>query len=238
MAGLMDVLGKKPEYDNSSSYQKMMLREISKKLMDMEELNEQNHSSIEELRRLQKSLLAKLETIEMNGALGASRSSGADTVKSDVRILSDQIRNNFRQLSEMMGKDVQDMSAQIQEMEKRLSSLEENMGGFGQQVTDVREGLDALTGSVSEVKETVQASEEKKAEQEPGLESLETLKLSLEDTIHKESIKCFRNVQGALEEQGDGKDQDSKGMRRYLKVIIWFQLITIAIVVLQILGLL
>ena len=41
-----------------------------------------------------------------------------------------------------------------------------------------------------------------------------------------------------LEEQGDGKEQDSRGMRRYMKVIIWFQLVTIALVVLQILGLL
>ena len=38
MAGFMDTLGRRPDYDNSSSYQKMMLREISKKLLDLEAL--------------------------------------------------------------------------------------------------------------------------------------------------------------------------------------------------------
>ena len=66
MAGFMDTLGRRPDYDNSSSYQKMMLREISKKLLDLEALNEQNHASVEELRRLQKNLLTKMESMEMN----------------------------------------------------------------------------------------------------------------------------------------------------------------------------
>ena len=257
MAGFMDTLGRRPDYDNSSSYQKMMLREISKKLLDLEALNEQNHASVEELRRLQKNLLTKMEAMEMNRALEPGRGGSADSVKSDVRTLSDQVRSQLRQLSEMVGKDIQGMSGQIRQMEERLSALEEHVGGFGQQVAGVREEMEALSGGMASVQEEVRSGQEAVREgiqslaqaaseqdeqagqaQEPALESLETLKLSLEDTIHKESIKCFRNVQGALEEQGDGKEQDSRGMRRYMKVIIWFQLVTIALVVLQILGLL
>lgn len=69
-------------------------------------------------------------------------------------------------------------------------------------------------------------------------DQLDTLRLSLEDTVHKENIKCFRNIQGALEEQGDGRSYDLNALRKYLKVIVWFQLITIALIVLRILGLL
>ena len=55
----------------------------------------------------------------------------------------------------------------------------------------------------------------------------DTLRLSLEETVHKENIKCFRNIQGALEEQGDGRSYDLNALRKYLRVIVWFQLITI-----------
>ena len=81
--------------------------------------------------------------------------------------------------------------------------------------------------------------EERPAEDGESLkDQLDTLRLSLEDTVHKENIKCFRNIQGALEEQGDGRSYDLNALRKYLKVIVWFQLITIALIVLRILGLL
>ena len=100
-----------------------------------------------------------------------------------------------------------------------------------QQVQVQQEQLQQMQAQVQE--------EERPAEDGESLkDQLDTLRLSLEDTVHKENIKCFRNIQGALEEQGDGRSYDLNALRKYLKVIVWFQLITIALIVLRILGLL
>ena len=65
--------------------------------------------------------------------------------------------------------------------------------------------------------------EERPAEDGESLkDQLDTLRLSLEDTVHKENIKCFWNIQGALEEQGDGRSYDLNALRKYLKVIVWY----------------
>ena len=48
MAGFMDMLGKRPETESGSSYQRTVLREVARKLNDLEEQNEQNALAIEE----------------------------------------------------------------------------------------------------------------------------------------------------------------------------------------------
>lgn len=50
--------------------------------------------------------------------------------------------------------------------------------------------------------------------------------------------QVFSEYSGALEEQGDGRSYDLNALRKYLRVIVWFQLITIVLIVLRILGLL
>ena len=110
-------------------------------------------------------------------------------------------------------------------MQKQMQQMQ------AQQVQVQQEQLQQMQAQVQE--------EERPAEDGESLkDQLDTLRLSLEDTVHKENIKCFRNIQGALEEQGDGRSYDLNALRKYLKVIVWFQLITIALIVLRILGLL
>ena len=58
MAGFMDMLGKRPETESGSSYQRTVLREVARKLNDLEEQNEQNALAIEEVRKLQKNRTA------------------------------------------------------------------------------------------------------------------------------------------------------------------------------------
>ena len=47
MAGFMDMLGKKTETESGSSYQKSVIREIARKLAELEEQNDQNALAIE-----------------------------------------------------------------------------------------------------------------------------------------------------------------------------------------------
>ena len=72
MAGFIDMLGKKPETESGSSYQRTVLREVARKLNDLEEQNEQNALAIEEVRKLQRTVLQRLDAMKMDKEDGIS----------------------------------------------------------------------------------------------------------------------------------------------------------------------
>lgn len=234
MAGFMDMLGKRPETESGSSYQRTVLREVARKLNDLEEQNEQNALAIEEVRKLQRTVLQRLDAMKMDkedgigGRPGAgnisARTEGIDDLQKQIRMLTQQLSSGVDHLGTEIGDIVRklaDLDGQIQQVQAQQE----------QQVQVQQEQLQQMQAQVQE--------EERPAEDGESLkDQLDTLRLSLEDTVHKENIKCFRNIQGALEEQGDGRSYDLNALRKYLRVIVWFQLITIALIVLRILGLL
>ena len=214
MAGFMDMLGKRPETESGSSYQRTVLREVARKLNDLEEQNEQNALAIEEVRKLQRTVLQRLDAMKMDKEDGIGGRPGAGDISARTEGIND-LQKQIRMLTQQLSSGVDHLVQAQQE----------------QQVQVQQEQLQQMQAQVQE--------EERPAEDGESLkDQLDTLRLSLEDTVHKENIKCFRNIQGALEEQGDGRSYDLNALRKYLKVIVWFQLITIALIVLRILGLL
>ena len=248
MAGFMDMLGKRPETESGSSYQRTVLREVARKLNDLEEQNEQNALAIEEVRKLQRTVLQRLDAMKMDkedgigGRPGAgdiiARTEGINDLQKQVHMLTQQLSSGVDNLGMEIGDIVRklaDVDAQMQaqqgQMQQVQAQQEQMQQMQAQQVQVQQEQLQQMQAQVQE--------EERPAEDGESLkDQLDTLRLSLEDTVHKENIKCFRNIQGALEEQGDGRSYDLNALRKYLKVIVWFQLITIALIVLRILGLL
>lgn len=203
MAGFMDMLGKKTEMESGSSYQKTVIREIARKLVELEEQNDQNAMSIEEIKKLQKMMLQKLDSLKAEN----------DNVTDQGQAPMEPMKvEGLEQLQQQVYQLTQQMQAGVGSLDEKLQSVMEK------------------------VCEEQPEEETEDHSEEVILEKLDSMKLSLEDTVHKENIKCFRNVQGVLEEQGDGKAYDVNALRRYLKVIIWFQLITIVVLVLRILG--
>ena len=154
----------------------------------------------------------------------SARTEGINDLQKQIRMLTQQLSSGVDHLGTEIGDIVRklaDLDGQIQQVQAQQE----------QQVQVQQEQLQQMQAQVQE--------EERPAEDGESLkDQLDTLRLSLEDTVHKENIKCFRNIQGALEEQGDGRSYDLNALRKYLKVIVWFQLITIALIVLRILGLL
>lgn len=248
MAGFMDMLGKRPETESGSSYQRTVLREVARKLNDLEEQNEQNALAIEEVRKLQRTVLQRLDAMKMDkedgigGRPGAgdisARTEGINDLQKQVHMLTQQLSSGVDNLGTEIGDIVRklaDVDAQMQaqqgQMQQVQAQQEQMQQMQAQQVQVQQEQLQQMQAQVQE--------EERPAEDGESLkDQLDTLRLSLEDTVHKENIKCFRNIQGALEEQGDGRSYDLNALRKYLRVIVWFQLITIALIVLRILGLL
>ena len=241
MAGFIDMLGKKPETESGSSYQRTVLREVARKLNDLEEQNEQNALAIEEVRKLQRTVLQRLDAMKMDkedgigGRPGAgdisARTEGINDLQKQVHMLTQQLSSGVDNLGTEIGDIVRKLADVDAQMQAQQGQMQQVQAQQAQQVQVQQEQLQQMQAQVQE--------EERPAEDGESLkDQLDTLRLSLEDTVHKENIKCFRNIQGALEEQGDGRSYDLNALRKYLKVIVWFQLITIALIVLRILGLL
>lgn len=234
MAGFMDMLGKRPETESGSSYQRTVLREVARKLNDLEEQNEQNALAIEEVRKLQRTVLQRLDAMKMDKEDGIGGRPGAGDISARTEGIND-LQKQIRMLTQQLSSGVDHLGTEIGDIVRKLADLDGQIQQVQaqqeQQVQVQQEQLQQMQAQVQE--------EERPAEDGESLKDhLDTLRLSLEDTVHKENIKCFRNIQGALEEQGDGRSYDLNALRKYLKVIVWFQLITIALIVLRILGLL
>ena len=234
MAGFIDMLGKKPETESGSSYQRTVLREVARKLNDLEEQNEQNALAIEEVRKLQRTVLQRLDAMKMDKEDGIGGRPGAGDISARTEGIND-LQKQIRMLTQQLSSGVDHLGTEIGDIVRKLADLDGQIQQVQaqqeQQVQVQQEQLQQMQAQVQE--------EERPAEDGESLkDQLDTLRLSLEDTVHKENIKCFRNIQGALEEQGDGRSYDLNALRKYLKVIVWFQLITIALIVLRILGLL
>ena len=234
MAGFMDMLGKRPETESGSSYQRTVLREVARKLNDLEEQNEQNALAIEEVRKLQRTVLQRLDAMKMDKEDGIGGRPGAGDISARTEGIND-LQKQVHMLTQQLSSGVDHLGTEIGDIVRKLADLDGQIQQVQaqqeQQVQVQQEQLQQMQAQVQE--------EERPAEDGESLkDQLDTLRLSLEDTVHKENIKCFRNIQGALEEQGDGRSYDLNALRKYLKVIVWFQLITIALIVLRILGLL
>ena len=234
MAGFMDMLGKRPETESGSSYQRTVLREVARKLNDLEEQNEQNALAIKEVRKLQRTVLQRLDAMKMDKEDGIGGRPGAGDISARTEGIND-LQKQIRMLTQQLSSGVDHLGTEIGDIVRKLADLDGQIQQVQaqqeQQVQVQQEQLQQMQAQVQE--------EERPAEDGESLkDQLDTLRLSLEDTVHKENIKCFRNIQGALVEQGDGRSYDLNALRKYLKVIVWFQLITIALIVLRILGLL
>ena len=230
----MDMLGKRPETESGSSYQRTVLREVARKLNDLEEQNEQNALAIEEVRKLQRTVLQRLDAMKMDKEDGIGGRPGAGDISARTEGIND-LQKQIRMLTQQLSSGVDHLGTEIGDIVRKLADLDGQIQQVQaqqeQQVQVQQEQLQQMQAQGQEEAHSEEAGE--------GLKNqLDTLRLSLEDTVHKENIKCFRNIQGALEEQGDGRSYDLNALRKYLKVIVWFQLITIALIVLRILGLL
>lgn len=234
MAGFMDMLGKRPETESGSSYQRTVLREVARKLNDLEEQNEQNALAIEEVRKLQRTVLQRLDAMKMDKEDGIGGRPGAGDISARTEGIND-LQKQIRMLTQQLSSGVDHLGTEIGDIVRKLADLDG-------QIQQVQEQQEQQVQVQQEQLQQMQAQGQEEAHSEEAGEGLkdqlDTLRLSLEDTVHKENIKCFRNIQGALEEQGDGRSYDLNALRKYLKVIVWFQLITIALIVLRILGLL
>ncbi len=117
-----------------------------------------------------------------------------ETIGSEINTLQEQIseqvvemNSNSRQGMAELDKKIQDFSTSATEqLEQQTKSIKDTLEGFSAELAKVR----------AEVEKLAEVSKE----DDDTAEKLETVKTELGDKIHRENVKCYRNIQTLVEE--------------------------------------
>ena len=123
MAGFIDMLGKKPETESGSSYQRTVLREVARKLNDLEEQNEQNALAIEEVRKLQRTVLQRLDAMKMDKEDGIGGRPGAGDISARTEGIND-LQKQIRMLTQQLSSGVDHLGTEIGDIVRKLADLD------------------------------------------------------------------------------------------------------------------
>lgn len=123
MAGFMDMLGKRPETESGSSYQRTVLREVARKLNDLEEQNEQNALAIEEVRKLQRTVLQRLDAMKMDKEDGIGGRPGAGDISARTEGIND-LQKQIRMLTQQLSSGVDHLGTEIGDIVRKLADLD------------------------------------------------------------------------------------------------------------------
>ncbi len=98
-----------------------------------------------------------------------------------------EVNSNSRQGLAEMDKKIQDFSVSTSEkLEQQTNSMKETLESFSADLTKIKAELEKLA--------------EAPKDDEEGAQKLEEVKLELGEKIHRENVKCYRNIQTLLEE--------------------------------------
>lgn len=120
-------------------------------------------------------------------AIDESISGEINTLEEQISEQMAEINSNSRQGLAEMEKKIQDFSLSTSEkLEKQTDSVKETLGSFSSELTKINAELEKLA--------------EAPKDDEESSKKLEEVKLELGEKIHRENVKCYRNIQTLLEE--------------------------------------
>ena len=126
MAGFIDMLGKKPETESGSSYQRTVLREVARKLNELEEQNEQNAMAIEEVRKLQRTVLQRLDALKADREDGMGRRPEAMYMQNRVEGIDD-LQKQVHMLTQQLSSGVDNLGTEIGDIVRKLADVDAQM---------------------------------------------------------------------------------------------------------------
>lgn len=120
-------------------------------------------------------------------AIDESISGEINTLEEQISEQMAEINSNSRQGLAEMEKKIQGFSLSTSEkLEKQTDSVKETLGSFSSELTKINAELEKLA--------------EAPKDDEESSKKLEEVKLELGEKIHRENVKCYRNIQTLLEE--------------------------------------
>lgn len=192
-----------------------------------EALNESN----EMLERNVDSLRSNAEVLaEIKNAVGGLVAS-SEEVKNSSSELRESVRQSLQEMSTRQASPMQELTVDFtSEKEEIIGAVGDNRAILNMIRQDVLNGFAKTAQGEDEEKITPLAADE-----------AEKYYKELEDHVHKECVKCYRNVQSALTEQNaeanNGITKSVSGLRVMVLVSLLLNIVTVALTVCNILGL-
>ncbi|MCL2050950.1 MAG: hypothetical protein FWG91_04410 [Lachnospiraceae bacterium] len=124
--------------------------------------------------------------------------------------------------------------------EKIITSMSEKFADFSEQIAESHEKVEKIAAAAEKISNSDNALSETRELLEKGVETHTKIKEDLENTIHKENVKVYRNVQAALIEeigrQNDNFKEELKSVKKLTKPILCLAILVL-LAVLSNLGL-
>lgn len=138
-------------------------------------------------------------------AIDESISGEINTLEEQISEQMAEINSNSRQGLAEMDKKIQDFSLSTSEkLEQQTNSMKETLESFSSELTKIKTELEKLA--------------ETSKDDEENSQKLEEVKLELGEKIHRENVKCYRNIQTLLEEL-EGKIEHVEIGTQSMKVV-------------------
>lgn len=130
-------------------------------------------------------------------------------------------------------KEMKKQSTENVEMVKRINSLVESSIKKIREFEAVLEENQANEQNPEAAEEYLEKIEQLKVEFQ---EKMDILKYEVEDFVHKENVKCYKNIKGILDEKEETQQKELKSIKRVMKVFIWFLFLITVLFIVEIIG--
>ncbi len=121
----------------------------------------------------------------------------------------------------------------------RVSSTEEVKVKLGKQVTEEKESMPTTSSEITTEIQKISGEIQEASEQIQ--KTLGEQGKSIEEKIHVENVKTYRNIQAVLEEmdkkmaKAEQQEKQMESLKTYVKCTTWFSVITLVVLILYIL---
>lgn len=117
-----------------------------------------------------------------------------ESISGEINTLEEQISEQLAEINSNSRQGLAEMDKKIQDFSVSTSEKLE------QQTNSMKETLESFSADLTKIKAELEKLAEAPKEDEEGAQKLEEVKLELGEKIHRENVKCYRNIQTLLEE--------------------------------------
>lgn len=154
-----------------------------------------------------------------------------EAISSEINTLEEQISEQIVEINSNSRQGMAELDKKIQDFSK---SATEQLEG---QTKSIQATLQGFSSDLAKISAEVEKLAEASGQEDEGDDKLEAVKTELSEKIHRENVKCYRNIQTLLEEleakieHVEVGTQSMKVMKSYFGVLIILGVVNFAGVV-------
>ncbi len=143
-----------------------------------------------------------------------------ESIGGEVSALQEQISEQIKEINSNSRQGMAELDKKIQDFSKAAE------GQMEDQTKSIKSTLDGYSSELAKINAQVEKLAQAAKEEDGTEEKLEAVKLELSEKIHRENVKCYRNIQTLVEEleakieHMEAGDQSMKVMKSYFGILI------------------